>query len=280
MAVATEAAVSSMRPDLGPKPRYGICMFVLVRVKERSYLCGCLCKFLTHFRSGIAYWPTSKDHLDYYEKALLASLKVAFKQSMVPIELNGETYQINTIEMAHHPNASNIHEHPLVLIHGFGGGIGIFVKNLDALSQRFKVYAFDTLGFGKSSRPDFPTDPEQVENLFIDSIEAWRKSMNLDKIVLLGHSFGGYQAACYAIKYPQHVHHLILADPWGFPVSNEGSATRRQIPMWVKVVAPMLRQFSPFALLRYAVRFKLPTPSPFCFFILIFCPSHAAFLLL
>jgi len=188
------------------------------------------------------------DHLDYYEKALLTTLKSAFKQSLVPIEIKGEHYEMNTIESIRDASNSEICEYPLVLMHGFGGGIGIYVKNIDTLAERFKLYAFDTLGSGKSSRPRFPTEPEDVENFLVDSIEAWRKSMNLDKMILLGHSFGGYQAACYAIKYPHHIKHLILADPWGFPVKPEVFPYR--VPLWLKLVSGVLRPFPPFAVLR------------------------------
>lgn len=43
-------------------------------------------------------------------------------------------------------------------------------------------------------------DNAETEAWFIDSLEEWRKAKNLDRFVLLGHSFGGYIAAKYALK--------------------------------------------------------------------------------
>ena len=40
----------------------------------------------------------------------------------------------------------------------------------------------------------------ETEAWFIDSFEEWRKSKNLSNFILLGHSFGGYVAAKYALK--------------------------------------------------------------------------------
>lgn len=185
-------------------------------------------------------------HLDYFEKAVLSSLNTPYKQYTVPIDLAGQTYDINTIETTQADLDPDVKlcEYPLVLVHGFGGGLGLYVKNIDDLATQFKVYAFDTLGFGKSSRPRFPSEPEEAENFFVDSIESWRKAMNLDRIILLGHSFGGYQVACYALKYPHRIKHLILADPWGFP--ERPTVVPYRMPMWLKIMTA----FPPFAILR------------------------------
>lgn len=40
----------------------------------------------------------------------------------------------------------------------------------------------------------------ETENWFIDSFEEWRKAKNLSNFILLGHSFGGYVTAKYALK--------------------------------------------------------------------------------
>lgn len=39
--------------------------------------------------------------------------------------------------------------------------------------------------------------------------------ITLNRINLLGHSFGGYLSSQYSLKYPDRVEKLILADPWG-----------------------------------------------------------------
>ncbi|KAL5107992.1 1-acylglycerol-3-phosphate O-acyltransferase ABHD5 [Taenia crassiceps] len=105
---------------------------------------------------------------------------------------------------------------PLVLIHGFASGIGLWCKNFDALSTSRRVYAFDLLGFGRSSRPPFPETAEGVEDKFVEMIEEWRKNVKLDKFILLGHSMGGFIAASYALSHPERIVHLVLIDPWGF----------------------------------------------------------------
>ena len=105
---------------------------------------------------------------------------------------------------------------PIVLVHGFAAGVGIWSLNFDDLCRDRKIYAFDVLGFGRSSRPNFDfSSPEEVECNLINSFERWRIAMNLNtKFILLGHSFGGYLASSYALQFPNQVAHLILADPW------------------------------------------------------------------
>lgn len=92
---------------------------------------------------------------------------------------------------------------PLVMVHGFGGGVGLWILNMDSLSARRTLHTFDLLGFGRSSRPTFPRDPEGAENEFVISIETWRETMGIPSMILLGHSLGGFLATSYSIKYPE-----------------------------------------------------------------------------
>ncbi|XP_027271275.1 1-acylglycerol-3-phosphate O-acyltransferase ABHD5 isoform X3 [Cricetulus griseus] len=146
---------------------------------------------------------------------------------------------------------------PLVLLHGFGGGLGLWALNFEDLSTDRPVYAFDLLGFGRSSRPRFDSDAEEVENQFVESIEEWRCALGLNKMILLGHNLGGFLAAAYSLKYPSRVSHLILVEPWGFPERPDLADQERPIPVWIRALGAALTPFNPLAGLRIAGPFGL-----------------------
>lgn len=114
----------------------------------------------------------------------------------------------------------------LVILHGYGAGLGFFYKNFEGLSRvpGWKVYALDLLGMGRSSRPPFRVHSKdrqksitEAEDWFVDALEEWRVKRNIDRFTLLGHSLGGYMAVAYALKFPGHLNKLILASPVGIP---------------------------------------------------------------
>lgn len=114
----------------------------------------------------------------------------------------------------------------LVVLHGYGAGLGLFFKNFEPLSRAkgWQLYALDLLGMGRSTRPPFKlkskTREEQIkeaEDWFVDSLEEWRVGKKIDRFTLLAHSLGGYMAVAYALKYPGRLNKLILASPVGIP---------------------------------------------------------------
>jgi cardiolipin-specific phospholipase len=117
-------------------------------------------------------------------------------------------------------------ENDLVMLHGYGAGLGFFYQNYEPMSRLpgWRIYSLDLLGMGRSSRPTFriyAKDKDEkireAENWFIDALEEWRKQKNIDKFTLLGHSMGGYMAVAYALKYPGRLKKLILVSPVGIP---------------------------------------------------------------
>lgn len=129
--------------------------------------------------------PTSSTQLAEAEQRVLSVVRYPFEQTQVSI---GDDLTINTI-YTHNPNARRPNPRPpLVLLHGYGAGVGFWLLNLDALAAAHeRVYAIDLLGCGRSSRPRFRAKTsEDAERFFVDALERWRIQLNLDKMILLG----------------------------------------------------------------------------------------------
>jgi abhydrolase domain-containing protein 4 len=202
-----------------------------------------------HDSNWLPRWiPTSVKSLATAEKRLFNSVKTNIRGFFV--QVFEEQSRIWTVTLKPPPLsiAAAKTKTPLVLIHGFAGGVGIWCRNFDGLATERTVHAFDLLGFGRSSRPKFPDDPTNAELEWVQSIEQWRKQMQIEKMILLGHSMGGFVASSYALEYPQHVRKLILVDPWGFPVKQNDVGDRElRLPTWVRTVATVLSHFNPLA---------------------------------
>ncbi|KAM4706057.1 1-acylglycerol-3-phosphate O-acyltransferase ABHD5 isoform 2-T2 [Rhinophrynus dorsalis] len=184
-------------------------------------------------------------HLQEAEDKILKCITRSYSKEHVSISGGNEIWTL-----CFTPAVSN--KTPLVLLHGFGGGVGLWVLNFQSLCQDRTVYALDILGFGRSSRPHFDGDAQKAEDQFVQSIEEWRMALGLDKIILLGHSFGAFLATAYSLKYPSQVKSLILVEPWGFPDRPDNADEGRPIPIWIKAVGAMLSPFNPLAGLRVA----------------------------
>lgn len=93
------------------------------------------------------------------------------------------------------------------LVHG-GPGVdhSSYKVGFSSLSQKLQLVYFDHRGQGRSARGAKET--YTLENN-IEDMEALRQYLGLDKIVVIGTSYGGMVALSYAIRYPQYVSHLI-----------------------------------------------------------------------
>lgn len=75
----------------------------------------------------------------------------------------------------------------IVLLHGWGSNIKLFANLIDLLSKKYKVVAMDMPGFGESAEPPSAWCVDDYVEFVIDFL----KDYNTDKVMLLGHSFGG-----------------------------------------------------------------------------------------
>uniref|UniRef100_H3CV31 1-acylglycerol-3-phosphate O-acyltransferase ABHD5 n=1 Tax=Tetraodon nigroviridis TaxID=99883 RepID=H3CV31_TETNG len=195
--------------------------------------------------SWLPSWcPTSPSQLKDAEEKMLKCVKRPFSRQHVRISRDNYLW---TLAFSTHPQPGP----PPFLLHGFGGGVALWAQNLDALSSSGPVYALDLLGFGRSSRPQFRSDPEGAEEQFVEALEEWREKVGLEQMVLLGHNLGGYLAAAYTLRYPHRVQRLLLVEPWGFPARPD-NPNHSSIPVWIRAMGAVMSPFNPLAGLRLA----------------------------
>lgn len=126
---------------------------------------------------------------------------------------------------------------PILLIHGGGTWMYSWRNVIDSLSKTYTVFACDMPGHGYTTQqiePDYNLDDFAV---FIDT---FINHFQLDKVTLIGNSWGGGWALYYAEKFPQKVNKLILIDPSGLDVKDVFEWEILKYPILGEIVSRMV----------------------------------------
>jgi len=101
---------------------------------------------------------------------------------------------------------------PVVVIHGGPGGNNYaFEHTIGPELERYAtVLYYEQRGCGRSKAP---SDHDYAMSTLVADLEALRERLGLERIHLLGYSFGGALALEYAIAHPDRVDHMILQAP-------------------------------------------------------------------
>src|ERR1700733_7899329 len=96
---------------------------------------------------------------------------------------------------------------PLVLLHGVGANSTHWRYQLGGLSDRYHVIAWNAPGYMlsdalKTDKPDCKT--------FADALNDFLTAVKLDRVNLVGNSFGSRVAQCFALYYPERVIKLAM----------------------------------------------------------------------
>jgi len=104
---------------------------------------------------------------------------------------------------------------PLILVHGGGPGASgwsNFHPNIPYLSERFRVFAVDLPGWGKSQSVNY----EQRDNS--GALAEFIETLGLGKVAIVGNSMGGSSCIRLAYERPDLVSHLVtLGSSAGIP---------------------------------------------------------------
>ncbi len=103
------------------------------------------------------------------------------------------------------------HGSPVVLIHGFCSSTYSFRLLAPLLARYHRVFALDLNGFGYTQRPHNP-DAYDLDGQ-AELVRATLDRLDLDKVDLVGHSFGSVVAHRVAEMQPRRVGRLVLISP-------------------------------------------------------------------
>ena len=113
--------------------------------------------------------------------------------------------------------AGREHDNVIIFMHGIGGHLEAYSKNIVALSDDFHTIAFDFVGHGKSNRLVTDYSPAMLVQHLAELMDA----MNIPKVNLSGESLGGWVAGLFAGEYPERVERLMLNTAAGLPILTE-----------------------------------------------------------
>lgn len=106
----------------------------------------------------------------------------------------------------------------LFLMHGIGGHIEAYAKNVVPLADTFHVIALDFIGHGLSEKRD---DVEYTPITYARLLAELMDVMDIQSAHLSGESLGGWVAGVFAALYPNRVKRLVLNTAAGIPVVSE-----------------------------------------------------------
>lgn len=105
---------------------------------------------------------------------------------------------------------------PVVVLHGGPGAEHDYlVTSFSVLAAEYRLHFYDQRGGGGS----LTTRPSRIRwRDHVDDLEALRKRWSIERIAIVGYSWGGLLALLYAAEHPDHVQALTLVAPaagWG-----------------------------------------------------------------
>src|SRR5690348_433802 len=141
------------------------------------------------------------------EAAYLAAYDAAMKQWPVPYQ---EIEIPSRFGTSHVAVSGPKDAPPLVLLHGYMATSTMWAPNIADLSRDYRVYAIDVMGQPSKS---IPNEPIRNAADYVAWLTATLDALHLDRISLVGMSYGGWLSLNYAVAAPERLQKLVLLSP-------------------------------------------------------------------
>jgi haloalkane dehalogenase len=113
------------------------------------------------------------------------------------------------------------HGDVLLFVHGNPSWSFVFRHLIKSLRGQYRCIACDHLGFGLSEKPDRIDYSPQAHRRRLDEFVT---HMELDRLTLVGHDYGGPIAASWAIDHPDRVQGLVMFNTWLWSLTHNAQA--------------------------------------------------------
>lgn len=100
---------------------------------------------------------------------------------------------------------------PVILLHGWLGSWGYWLRTMEALKDQYRCYALDFWGFGDSGKR---RSSYEVKD-FVSLVDQFMTRLGIEAAPIVGHSMGGTVAISLALAKPERVQKVIVV---GSPV--------------------------------------------------------------
>ena len=118
---------------------------------------------------------------------------------------------VNEIDLFYDEQNPNNLEDTVVFLHGAGGNHMSWWQQVPTFREQYRCISVDQRGFGRS------LDPSGAGvTRFTDDLEALLDELEIDRVALVAQSMGGRSALGLAVRSPERVRALVMADTWGF----------------------------------------------------------------
>jgi pimeloyl-ACP methyl ester carboxylesterase len=97
---------------------------------------------------------------------------------------------------------------PIILIHGYASDKSVWDETVDYLKSDYQCHVIQLAGFAGKD----PIITEKYLSKFKDDMAEYIKNVNLEKVIVMGHSMGGFLALWLASEYPDLVSKVVSVD--------------------------------------------------------------------
>jgi|GEM_PF-554094 len=123
----------------------------------------------------------------------------------------------------------------IIFLHGLGASSKVWSRVASAMPPKYNLYFIDLLGHGNSDAPII----DYNINVQVDVLKEFVDNLELSNLYIVGHSYGGWIAATYAINF--NLNALVLEDSAGLDIDFNSTSPKEALAMKEKMFYQIMK---------------------------------------